>query len=120
MATRGAAHAHGAGAARVHGPLGLGRRIVRGPARPARARRGAAPALHSELTTTRHRRWTAAVGTAAQSERRREGRGVRAGGGREGRDGAVGTPARDPDNAFNTRELRGAWQPRGPGVARGV
>jgi hypothetical protein len=30
---------------------------------------------------------------------------------REGQDGAVGTPARGPDNAFNVRELRGVWQP---------
>jgi hypothetical protein len=42
-----------------------------------------------------------AVGEAAAARARRPG------GGREGRDGAIGTPARGPDSAFNAGELTG-------------
>jgi hypothetical protein len=70
---------------------------------------------------------TRAVGAVARGARWRAG-GVRpSGGGHEGQDGAVGTLARGPNNAFNARELRSVWQPRGngalpsgPGAARGV
>jgi hypothetical protein len=36
-----------------------------------------------------------------------------------GRNGAVGTPARGPDSAFNALERHGAWQPRGNGALLG-
>jgi hypothetical protein len=38
---------------------------------------------------------------------------------RRGRNGAVGTPARGPDSAFNALERRGVWQPRGNGALPG-
>jgi hypothetical protein len=38
---------------------------------------------------------------------------------RRGRNGAVGTPARSPDNAFNTLERRSVWQPCGNGTLPG-
>jgi hypothetical protein len=65
-----------------------------------------------------------AVGTSAveTGEARRFGQRRR-----RGRNGAVGTPARGPNIAFNVLEQRGTWQPRGngalpggPGAARGV
>jgi hypothetical protein len=38
---------------------------------------------------------------------------------RSKRHGAVGTPARGPDSAFNTQAWRGVWQPRGNGALPG-
>jgi hypothetical protein len=54
---------------------------------------------------------TSAVGTG---EARRFGQRRR-----RGRNGAVGTPTRGPDNAFNVLKRRGAWQPRGNGALAG-
>jgi hypothetical protein len=55
-------------------------------------------------------------------QQRRRGRdGARRGGSdsQSERRGAVGTPARGPDSAFNARVRRGTWQPRGNGALPG-
>jgi hypothetical protein len=61
----------------------------------------------------------------ARSKRALSGRARRGGARRFGqrrrrsRNGAVRTPARGPDNAFNALERRGAWQPCGNGALLG-
>jgi hypothetical protein len=57
---------------------------------------------------------TSAVGTGEARRRRQRSGEFRT----AGRNGAVETPARGPDSAFNTLERRGTWQPRSNGAAR--
>jgi hypothetical protein len=57
---------------------------------------------------------TSGVGTGEARRRRQRSGDFRT----AGRNGAVETPVRGPDNAFNTLERRGMWQPRSNGAAR--
>jgi hypothetical protein len=88
--------------------------------RSSRRRRTAGQRWDSDTAAARLQ--TAATARSGRGEARRRRRFRTA-----GRNGAVGTPARGPDSAFNMLERHDAWQPcgnsmlpGGPGAARGV